>query len=297
MNISYELFRIGFLPFTVVDLIEIGIVTVVLYRLYSVMRGTIAAQIFIGLILIIAVSFISQTLDMKLLSWVLRTVGDVWVIALIILFQPELRRLLLMVGRRGLLTSLERYDVNRTIDELVSAAEEVSLRRFGLLIVVTLRTDISFSVDTGVPIDAKLTKEMLVSIFNPKAPLHDGAVVVTGEEIRWARVILPHSSMTQLNGVLLGTRHRAGLGISEIADVFVIIVSEENSSISYAREGKLYYNLSVDSLRLALIEALDGADGKKDRHSLRSFLRGHAHGPHAGARPTDAGVSEHSTRG
>ena len=148
------------------------IVTFVLYRLYSVMRGTIAAQIFIGLILIIAVSFISRTLDMKLLSWILRTVGDVWVIALIIIFQPELRRILLLVGRRGLIGSLERYDVNRAIDELVSAAEEVSLRRFGLLIVVTLRTDISFSVDTGVPIDAIQHERDRIAV--PEAMLGSG---------------------------------------------------------------------------------------------------------------------------
>ncbi len=297
-NISFVLFRLGFLEVTIVDMIDIVIVTFVLYRLYSVMRGTIAAQIFIGLILIIAVSFISRTLDMKLLSWILRTVGDVWVIALIIIFQPELRRILLLVGRRGLIGSLERYDVNRAIDELVSAAEEVSLRRFGLLIVVTLRTDISFSVDTGVPIDAKLTKEMLVSIFNPKAPLHDGAVVVTGEEIRWARVILPHSSTTHYGGILLGTRHRAGLGISEMADVFVIIVSEENSNISYAREGKLYYNQSVDTLRLALIEALGVADiRRKERHTFRSLLRGPSRGGTRQTRQQGTSMGDPTKRG
>jgi diadenylate cyclase len=138
---------------------------------------------------------------------------------------------------------------------------------------------------------------MLVSIFNPKSPLHDGAVVVTGEEIRWARVILPHTSVTQINGLLLGTRHRAGLGISEIADVFVIIVSEENSSISYAREGKLHYNLSVDALRLALIEALGSADGHRERHSLRTLLRGTSHGRRRRAQTSATSMSEQSTRG
>jgi diadenylate cyclase len=257
MDLSFDLFHFGFLRFTIVDLVDIAIVAFVLYRLYAVMRGTIAAQIFIGLLLIIAVSFVSRTLDMKLLSWVLRTAGDIWVIALIILFQPELRRILLLVGRNGLFTTFERYDVSKTIEELVAAADELALRRFGALVVVTRTSDISLSVDTGVPIDAALSKEMLVSIFNPKSPLHDGAVVVSGESIKSARVILPLSPVTRASDLMLGTRHRAGLGISEQADVFVIIVSEESGNISYAREGRLYYDQSLDALRSALAEALD----------------------------------------
>lgn len=267
-----ELFQIGFLRITLVDIIDIAIVAFVLYRLYAVMRGTIAGQIFIGLLLIAAVSFISQTLDMKLLSWMLRTVSDIWVIALVILFQPELRRLLLLIGRNGFFTSYQRYDVNQAVDELVSAAEDLSLRRFGALIVITRTTDLSLTFDTGVPIDSKLSTEMLVSIFNPKSPLHDGAVLVSGEQIRSARVILPLSAATRVADVHLGTRHRAGLGISEQADVFVIIVSEENGSVSYAREGRLYYNQSLDTLRISLLEALEVTLNRKDRRSARSAL-------------------------
>ncbi len=266
------LFQIGFLQITVIDLIDIAIVAFVLYRLYSVMRGTIAAQIFLGLLLIIAVSFVSQTLDMKLLSWMLRTVSDIWVIALIILFQPELRRILLLIGRNGIFNSFERYDISQVVDELVSAAEDLALRRYGALIVVTRTTDISLTFDTGVPIDSKLTKEMLVSIFNPKAPLHDGAVVVSGEQIRSARVVLPLSAATRIADVLLGTRHRAGLGISEQADVFVIIVSEETGRISFAQEGKLFYNQSIDTLRLTLLQSLEVTLNRKDRRLMRAIV-------------------------
>jgi diadenylate cyclase len=265
------LFQIGFLRVTVIDLIDVVIVAFVLYRLYGLMRGTIAAQIFLGLLLIISVSFVSQTLDMKLLSWMLKTVSDIWVIALIILFQPELRRILLLIGRNGLLTSFERYDINRAVDEVLSAAEELSLRRFGALIVITRTSDISLTFDTGVPLDAKLSKEMLVSIFNPKSPLHDGAVVVSGEQIRSARVVLPLSAVTRMADVLLGTRHRAGLGISEQADVFVVIVSEETGSISYALEGRLYYNQSLDNLRLSLLQALEVTVNRSDRKILRAI--------------------------
>jgi len=265
-------FSIGFLRVTIIDVIDIIIVAFVLYRLYGVMRGTIAGQIFIGLLLIIAVSFVSQTLDMKLLSWMLKTVSDIWVIALVILFQPELRRLLLMIGRNGLFTTYQRYDVNQMVDELVSAAEDLSLRRFGALVVVTRTTDLSLTFDTGVPIDSKLSKEMIVSIFNPKSPLHDGAVVVSGEQIRSARVILPLSASTRLSDVLLGTRHRAGLGISEQADVFVIIVSEETGTVSYAQEGTLYYNQSLDALRISLLQALEVTLNRKDRSMVREAV-------------------------
>jgi diadenylate cyclase len=146
------------------------------------------------------------------------------------------------------------------------------LRRYGALIVVTRTSDISLTFDTGVPLDSKLSKEMLVSIFNPKAPLHDGAVVVSGEQIRSARVVLPLSAVTRISDVLLGTRHRAGLGISEQADVFVIIVSEETGRISFAHEGKLFYNQSLDSLRLTLLQALEVTLNRRDRRIIRTML-------------------------
>lgn len=269
MNLSIELFRVGFLVVTLIDVIDIVVVATVLYWVYSVMRGTIAAQIFIGLIVIVSVSIVSETLGMKLLSTVLRTVSDIWVLALIILFQPELRRILLMLGRRGLFRRFERYDVNRTIEELVEATEELALRRWGGLIVVTRSTDISLTVDTGVPIDARLSSDMIVSIFNPKSPLHDGAVVVSGEQVRFARVVLPLSPVMLNADVRLGTRHRAGLGISEQADVFVIIVSEETGNVSYAFGGNLYYNQSLDSLRLELIKAFEVVISRYERRRRR----------------------------
>lgn len=267
------LFQIGFLRVMLLDVVDVAIVAFLFYRLYAVMRGTIAGQIFIGLLAIAAVSFVSQTLDMRLLSWMLRTVSDIWVIALIILFQPELRRLLLLIGRNGLFSTYQRYDVNQAVDELVSAAEDLSLRRYGALIVVTRTTDLSLTFDTGVPIDSRLSTEMLVSIFNPKSPMHDGAVVVSGEQIRSARVILPLSAATRIADVHLGTRHRAGLGISEQADVFVVIVSEETGSISYAQEGVLYYNQSLDTLRISLLQALEVTLSRKDRRTARALVQ------------------------
>jgi len=253
------LFDIGFLRVTIVDIIDVVIVAFILYRLYVVMQGTIAAQIFVGLLLILAVSFVSQTLDMKLLSRVLGVVSDIWVIALVVLFQPELRRILLMIGRRGRSGALDRGDSNVAVDEIVSAAEDMALRHFGALIVVTRTSSLNLSFETGVTLDARLSKEMLVSIFNPKSPLHDGAVVVTGGEIRSARVVLPVSATTRVGDTLLGTRHRAALGISEQADVFVVVVSEERGTTSYAHDGRLHLDQSLDTIRLALLDTLQGA--------------------------------------
>jgi diadenylate cyclase len=254
--VSLELFRIGFLEIRVVDIIDIAIVAFVLFRLYAAMRGTIAAQIFVGLILIIGAGILSQVLEMKLLSWILGTLSDIWIIALIVLFQPELRRILLILGRQGLTTSVTEYDITKVVSTIVDASKELSERRFGALVVISRATDISFAVDTGVSIGAALTKEMLLTIFNPKSPLHDGAVVVNGDRIESARVILPFSSVMKTPDQRVGTRHRAGLGISEQADVFVVIVSEETGYISYARGGNLYYNKSPEELRTVLRRTL-----------------------------------------
>lgn len=266
------MFQIEFLRIGIVDLIDIAIVAFVLYRLYSSMRGTIAAQIFVGLVLILAVSVVSQFLEMRLLSWLLRTVGDIWVIALIILFQPELRRILLVLGRQGFGTNRRDYAVEDIVDPLVEGASELSRRRFGALVVVAPTTDISFTFDTGVPVGADLSREMLLTIFNPKSPLHDGAVVVSGDRIETAGVILPFSSEMKSHDERLGTRHRAGLGISEQADVLVIIVSEETGYLSYAREGRLYYNKTADEIRSVLRQILEADRERQGQPLMKRIL-------------------------
>ncbi len=266
------MFQIEFLRIGVVDLIDIAIVAIVLYRLYASMRGTIAAQIFVGLVLILAVSVVSQFLEMRLLSWLLRTVGDIWVIALIILFQPELRRILLVLGRQGFGTNTYDLSVEDIVTPLTEGVSELSRRRFGALIVVARATELSFSFDTGVPVGADLSREMLITIFNPKSPLHDGAVVVSGDRIETAGVILPFSSEVRSHDERLGTRHRAALGISEQADVLVLIVSEETGHMSYAREGRLYYNKSSDEIRSVLRQTLEADMERKDQPLFRRIL-------------------------
>jgi diadenylate cyclase len=247
-----ELFKIGFISVTLIDILDIAVVSFLFYRLYLIMRGTIAAQIFVGLILIIAFSFVAQALNLKAMGWILRTLTDIWVIAFIILFQPELRRLLVIVGKNRIIRRFIHLDVSETIDEIVGAVAELARKRHGALIVITRVTGVRGVVETGISLQALVSKSLLISIFNPKSPLHDGAVVVRDRIIEAAHCTLPLSHVTRIGEYVFGMRHRAGLGISEQADVIVVIVSEERGVISIAENGVLKSGLSAQELLFEL---------------------------------------------
>jgi len=251
-----ELFRIGFRTVTLADVVDILLVSVLIYRLYLVMRGTIAAQIFVGLVLILAFSFVAQAANLRVMSGILRTLTDIWVIAFIVLFQPELRRLLVLLGRSPLVRWFVKMNVDESIGEVVGAVTELAKKKQGALIVIVRATGIRTIVETGTRMEALVSKSLLVSIFNPRSPLHDGAVVVKDRLIEAARCTLPLSTLTTWEGALLGTRHRAGLGISEQADVVVVIVSEETGTVSIAENGVLTRGLTPAVLRKILHERL-----------------------------------------
>jgi diadenylate cyclase len=254
-----ELFHIGFLTITWVDVLDVLLVTFLFYRLYVTMRGTIAAQIFLGLTFVIGGSIVARATDMKALAWILKTLTDIWVIALIVLFQPELRRLLLFIGRNPIIKYFIRFDVGEYADVLVRAFEELKQKGEGALIVVIRTTDIKLFVDTGLPIRALISKELLVSIFSKKSPLHDGAVVIKDRYIEAARCTLPLSAVQAIGERALGTRHRAALGISEQADVVVLVLSEETGQYSFAEYGRLFMNLSAEELRDRFAKAMTTA--------------------------------------
>jgi diadenylate cyclase len=264
-----ELFRIGFLSVTLVDLLDIALVSFIFYRLYLAMHGTIAIQIFAGMILVLGISFLAQALDLKAMSSILRTITDIWVVAFIILFQPELRRLLVLVGRSPVVRLFLKMDVDESIDEVVGAASELSRKKYGALIVFVRATGIRMHVETGTRLEALVSRTLLLSVFNPRSPLHDGAVIIKDRLIEAARCTLPLSNLTTWNGDLLGTRHRAGLGISEQADVIVVIVSEETGIISIAENGTLYREIQVGNLRKELKSRLS----VEEDHSLASIWR------------------------
>ena len=247
-----ELFRIGFLSVGLSDVIDVAIVSFITYRLYLAMRGTIAIQILVGLLLILAFSFVAQAFSLKAVSAILRTLTDIWVIAFIILFQPELRRLLVLLGRNPAIRLFLKLNVDESIDEVVGAVTELSKKKIGALIVFVRATGIRMHVETGTKMEAHVSRSLLISIFNPKSPLHDGAVVIKDRLIEAARCTLPLSNVATWEGQLLGTRHRAGLGISEQADVIVVIVSEESGLVSIAENGTLYRGMTPSVLRKEL---------------------------------------------
>jgi diadenylate cyclase len=271
-----EIFRIGFLAVTWMDVLDILLVTFLFYRLYVAMRGTIAAQIFLGLLLVIAGSFVARAADMKALSWLLKTLTDIWVIALIVLFQPELRRLLLFLGRNPVVKLFIRFDIREYADLIVDALEDLRQKGEGALIVIIRTTDIKLFVDTGLPIRALISKELLVSIFNRKSPLHDGAVVIKDRYIEAARCTLPLSSVERQGPKMLGTRHRAALGISEQADVLALVLSEETGQMAIARSGRLEMNLSVEEMKARLASAITSASSPKETPVIRGELRDYA---------------------
>ncbi|MDZ7763042.1 MAG: diadenylate cyclase CdaA [Melioribacteraceae bacterium] len=235
-----ELFKIGFLSVNLLDILDITIVSLVIYKLYTVIRGTIASQIFIGLIVVLLLSFVAQAANFKALGWLLQLVTDIWVIAFIILFQPEIRRLLVLVGRNPLIRMFVKSDEKDIADIITDAAFELAQYQHGALIVIVKTAGIRGVVETGEIINAKINRNLIRSIFFPRSPLHDGAVIIKNDVIEAARCTLPLSQTTELDGISLGMRHRSGLGITEQADVISVIVSEETGGISIAEEGKLF---------------------------------------------------------
>ncbi|MFH0765531.1 MAG: diadenylate cyclase CdaA [Calditrichota bacterium] len=232
-----EIFRIGFLSFGLIDLLDILAVTVVFYQVYRIMRGTRATQMFAGLLLLLLTGSLAQLFGMSGMTWLIQSVGAVWVISFVILFQPELRRMLIRVGQFGVLRTLFRADKEKVVSEVARAMMEISRLRFGGLVVFQRATGLRGVVETGVPIQSEVNWELLVSIFYPRAPLHDGAVIISGETILAARCILPLSLNPHLESSM-GTRHRAALGITEEVDAIVVVVSEESGAVSLASNGQ-----------------------------------------------------------
>jgi len=255
----FELFKIGFLSVTFLDVVDIAIVSFIIYRVFQILKGTIAAKIFLGLIIVLLFSFIAQAGNLKALGWLLKLVTDIWVIAFIILFQPEIRRFLLLLGKKPF-TSKYFGSIGSELnvaDILTESAFELSQHQHGALIVIERSIGIKSFIDTGEFINAKLSVNLLRSIFYPRSPFHDGAVVIQNDLVVAARCTLPLSSISSVDKISLGMRHKAGIGITEQSDVICLIVSEETGSISVAEDGKLYRGLSRESLRKLLSKKIE----------------------------------------
>lgn len=256
MPLALDLF---FIPIRLVDLVEIALVTFVLYQLYRLMRGTIAVQIFLGVAVLYFLDVLVSALGMTVLRSVFNTVSEVAVLAIIILFQPEIRRLLLVLGRNPLIRRFMRTpDHDQLVEAVVDAVREFSRKRTGALIAFARVTGLRTYIETGTPLEAPVTRELLAQIFYPNTPLHDGAVIIRNRVVAAARCILPISQNQRLSAEL-GLRHRAAVGLSEMTDAFVVVVSEERGSISVADDGVLEFNLTEAQLRKRLGNALSPA--------------------------------------
>jgi diadenylate cyclase len=251
------IFHLGYIPFRIIDILDILIVAYVFYKIYMFLRGTFASRMFLGLFVIMLAGFLAQTMDMSGVNWLMDNVKTVWVVAFVIVFQPELRRILLYLGQNRLISRFVVPEKIDFIEQVVEASEELSEKNYGALIVFARNSGLRSFVETGIEIQSKVTKELLLSIFNPRSPLHDGAVIIRNDVITAARCVLPLSQNPRLDPTL-GTRHRAGLGLSEISDALVVIVSEETGKISVAEEGILNRGLNRAQLRDILMKGMSG---------------------------------------
>jgi diadenylate cyclase len=238
------------------DVVDILVVAIIIYRVLLLFRGTRAVQITVGLTVLAGAAVVSRALNLTSLTWLLDHFWSFWVLALIVVFQPELRRALGWIGQASLLQRLTGGTEHaQVVDEMVRAADALSTRRIGALIVVERATGLRQYAELGVALDALVSSDLLTSLFLPYSPLHDGAVVVQGGRVVAAGCFLPLSRNTQL-GRALGTRHRAALGIAEETDAVAVVVSEETGGLSIAVSGSIERAGDADALRRRLHELL-----------------------------------------
>jgi uncharacterized protein (TIGR00159 family) len=254
-------------------------VTLIFYWLLTVVQGTRAVQLVRGIIILwLASALLSTLFQLTTLTWLIRNSGLALLVAIPIIFQPELRRALEQLGRTGAWFSRgisgNHEHIEAMIDEIAAASALLARQKHGALIVMERETGLQDFADKGVPLDAIVTRQLLATIFYPNTALHDGAVIVRNARIVAAGTVLPLSDNVLGPSSQYGTRHRAGLGISEYSDAVAIIVSEERGVISLAANGRLVGNLSAERLKKLLFDLLEGRTERR-RPGLPSLLGGH----------------------
>jgi diadenylate cyclase len=262
-------------------LIDIGITAILIYWLFSLIRGTRAVSLVIGVSVLFAVYAAARAFDLRLLTQILQTLAVVGLFALVVVFQPELRRALERIGRVGsfnwLFSGADTRTVEHIAEDVAHAASLLSADGHGALIVLERETGLEEVAETGVMIHADVSADLLVTIFAPRTPLHDGAVIIRDDQIVAAGALLPLAEMT-IHTERFGTRHRAALGITEQTDAVVIVVSEENSQVSLVERARIVRNLGEPQLAKAIRSLLapDRPRGRIGRLGSASELGGRA---------------------
>ena len=251
----------------VTDIIDIFIVAYLVYKVMVWIRETRAWSLFKGIAVIFAVSTLASYMQLNTITWIINNTLAVGITAVIVIFQPELRKALEQLGNRKIFPTLfasveeDAQSSLNGIEEIIIAAFKMSKVKTGALIVIEQEVALGDLEQTGIPIDAIVSSQLLINIFENKTPLHDGAVVIRKSRIAAATCILP---LTQSEiGLDLGTRHRAAVGCSEVSDAYVLVVSEETGAVSIARSGKLHKNLSEEKARKILLKSGKGSPNKK----------------------------------
>lgn len=264
----------------VIDIIEIGLISFFVYQFMAWIKFTRAYTLLKGILVVLGFILIAYIFKMNTILWIFRNLANVLVIGVIVIFQPELRRALEQLGQKKIVSTIIPFDSgkevkerfnDKTINELVKACFDMGEVKTGALIVIEEEIRLDEYIRTGINIDGILTSQLLINIFEHNTPLHDGAVIVRGNRIIAATCYLPLSDNMELSKQL-GTRHRAGVGISEVTDSVTIIVSEETGQVSVAQDGKLIRDISSSGLR----EILERSQNKKiiDNSKLRQLLKG-----------------------
>ena len=270
---------------TIIDIIDIILITYIIYKGIKLIRETRAGQLMKGILLFIAIYIVSKEIGFKVLSFLLKNTLDIGLLAVLIMFQPELRRMLEKVGRANVSflgfadTSdemVEKWSV--AIEAICESCEELSLTTTGALFVIERQTKLGEQIDTGTKVNAEPSKELFGNIFYPKTPLHDGAVIIRDGMVLAAACYLPKPQKEELVNKQLGSRHRAAIGMSENSDAIVIVVSEETGIISVADNGNLQRGLTVDELKSILDSKVipkqkDNTNRKNRLRSLKKAVR------------------------
>ena len=241
-------FKLGFLTVTLIDLIDIILVTWVFFKVYQYFRDTRAGQMLVGLIILMISSFIFNSFGLSAMSWLVNQFQTVWVVAFVILFQPEIRRLLIYIGQTRFFQRIFRMGTSRSLEAIVDASLQLSEKKWGALIVIQRETGLRSYKEAGIQLKAEVSAPLLMSVFNPESPMHDGAVIMQNTLLEAAGCILP---LTESQMILpeMGTRHRAALGITEESDAIVVVISEERGTIITAENGR-FTNMDMDEMKL-----------------------------------------------